>query len=117
MATLNADIPRSVGSGFGHGTMKHAAPRLARTPTSIVAVSFGAWPQGHLATGLPVPLKQSGGEQDSALSQSGELRVGQYSTPRAWKRLASAGSGVMPGSEVSLIRIGAHVLGGLTAFS
>lgn len=82
--------------------------------TSIVAVSFGLWPQGHLATGLPVPFQQSGGEQDSALSQSGELRVGQYSTPRAWKRLASAGSGVMPGSDVSLMRMGAHLLLGFS---
>ena len=85
----------------------------------MVAVSFGACPQGQRAVGSPVPLKHRGGLHASALSQSGLESVGQYSTcgPRAWKRLASAGSGVMPGSEVSEMRIGAQALGGLTAFS
>ena len=61
-------------------------------------------PQGHLAT----PSPHCGGEQASEFSQSGEESVGQYSTPSAWKRVASAGSGVIPGSLVSLMRIGAQ---------
>ena len=46
----------------------------------MVAVSLAAWPQGQRAVGSPVPLKQAGGTQDSAFSQSGDERVGQYST-------------------------------------